>query len=275
MPILPLKAALEENVNSFTWKNLIEHIRRAVRGLAFVSPAVTSSSTVNESQYFVVVDTTSGNVTMTLPLAAKYKDKHFVFKKKVAANSLTVSCSGSDTIEGSASVVLKDQYAKLHVISDGNTTWYRFDPIDYKPRCRVHMNSTDFTPGVMTQSILPFTHEDWDVGGYWDTTNYKYTPLRAGYYRCTLAVLWVNAAGLDTNDPLLTRIRKNTVASDRGFDYAFTGETDLQRITTDTIYCNGSTDYIDFSIEYSASAGTVTIEGDKWYTYATIDYIGE
>jgi len=50
------------------------------------------------------VDTSGGTVTVTLPLAASTPGKEFFIKKVAAANTLTVNPSGSDTIDGAASL---------------------------------------------------------------------------------------------------------------------------------------------------------------------------
>ena len=120
---IPKKASFGEDTNSFTWKNLIEALRKAIGGLSFVS-STTTAITTDESQYFVIGDTTSGSVTITLPLASSLKDKQFVIKKKSASNTLTVTANTADTIEGAASVSMTGNYATLQLISDGQNTWY-------------------------------------------------------------------------------------------------------------------------------------------------------
>ena len=122
--LLPRKAIYETDVNSFSWKNLIDSLRKAVVGHLYVS-FVSASDTVTDSQFFVIVDSTAGNVTMTLPLAANCKDKQFCFKKKVAGNSMIISANTSDTIEGAATITKNNRYDTVYVVSDGQTTWYR------------------------------------------------------------------------------------------------------------------------------------------------------
>lgn len=79
---------------------------------------VTSASNTN-----IFADATSGNITVTLP-AASTTDKKFLVKKiDSSANTVTVTRAGSDTIEGSNTVVLTAQYQWLVVQSDGTATW--------------------------------------------------------------------------------------------------------------------------------------------------------
>ena len=51
---------------------------------------LTTSDVVWPSDDVLLVDTTTGGITMTLPLAANVKGQYFVFKKLVAANTLTI-----------------------------------------------------------------------------------------------------------------------------------------------------------------------------------------
>ena len=122
--LLPRKVILEENINTFGWKTLITQIYNAIRGILFVS-STTSSITVKDSVFFVIVDSTSGSVTVTLPLAATCKDKQYCFKKKVAANSMVIAANAADRIDGAASVTKTNQYDTVYVVSDGQTSWYR------------------------------------------------------------------------------------------------------------------------------------------------------
>jgi len=54
-----------------------------------------------------LVDSSSGNITVTLPSAADVTDQNVTIKKTDAVNIVTIS--GSETIDGSASFVLSSQ----------------------------------------------------------------------------------------------------------------------------------------------------------------------
>lgn len=70
------------------------------------------------------VDTTGGNVTITLPDATEVAaDTRFIVKRTTAgANSLTVATGGGN-IDGSATKSMPTQYDKFTFVSDGTNYW--------------------------------------------------------------------------------------------------------------------------------------------------------
>jgi hypothetical protein len=70
----------------------------------------------------VLADASGGAITVTLPTPATGAN---VAVKKVdsSSNSVTVSQSGTETIDGSASITLTEQYEALTLWSDG-TDWF-------------------------------------------------------------------------------------------------------------------------------------------------------
>jgi len=91
-------------------------------GIASVSAAYT----VAENIFYVRADVSGAGFTVTLPLALG-RDGRMILVKKIdsSGNTLTVGISGSDTIEGSASVTTTTQYKSWLFISNGNATWER------------------------------------------------------------------------------------------------------------------------------------------------------
>jgi len=86
------------------------------------SRTVTSDTTATGSDGFFAVDATSGAVTITLPDALRYAGRIFYVKKvDASANAVTVVPSGTDLIDGAASVALSTQYesAELYARADG------------------------------------------------------------------------------------------------------------------------------------------------------------
>jgi len=64
---------------------------------------VTAATVLLGSDGLVVVDTTSGHVTVTVPDARSNIGRVVTLKKLVAANNLVVDVLGTDTVEGGAS----------------------------------------------------------------------------------------------------------------------------------------------------------------------------
>jgi hypothetical protein len=84
----------------------------------------TSSITLDTSAVVWPFNTTSGSLVPTLPLASGVAGRKYTIFKTVAANSLTITPSGSDTINGAATLVLSSANSSAKLISDGGTNWY-------------------------------------------------------------------------------------------------------------------------------------------------------
>jgi len=70
----------------------------------------------------VLVDTTNGNVTIDLPPAEK--GIHFVIKKTDnSANTVIIDAAGSETIDGSTTKTLPNQYDSIRIVSDSVEWW--------------------------------------------------------------------------------------------------------------------------------------------------------
>lgn len=90
--------------------------------------------------------------------------------------------------------------------------------------------------------LVQLDGETYDTNNFFDAiSNYRFQPLIAGYYQTVFSVAF-NGTGLST---VAIGIFKN------GVQYTATSVpgavgTDIFLNTGDLIYCNGSTDYIDF-----------------------------
>jgi len=78
--------------------------------------------TVVQGDGAIFVDTTAGNVTLTLPAATV--NEIFRIIKTVDTNSLIIQRAGTDTIEGATSITITGQYLTTQLYSDGSSTWY-------------------------------------------------------------------------------------------------------------------------------------------------------
>lgn len=81
---------------------------------------VSSNYTVTEDDDVIYVDTSSGNITITLPNASqRVPGREFVLLKISAANSLIIDPMGAITINGAASLTVTEQYAEVLARSNG------------------------------------------------------------------------------------------------------------------------------------------------------------
>ena len=92
--------------------------------VALATSTKTSNYTITGSDVVVFANATSGNVTITLPTASANAGYRFYVKRiDGTGNNCTVARSGSDTIDGQASISLDLQYTSLTLVSDGSV-WY-------------------------------------------------------------------------------------------------------------------------------------------------------
>lgn len=88
----------------------------------------TADQTINLTHYWVNVDATSGNVTITLPAASSAFGAgmgiQYVFRRvDNSGNTVTIVRSGSDTINGATSVSLTTQYAVEELQCVSTSAW--------------------------------------------------------------------------------------------------------------------------------------------------------
>ena len=92
-----------------------------------VAPNVvtTSAATYNATQtdgiQIILCDTTSNNVTVTLPSAVS-NTAIFHIKKIASANSMIIDPSGTETIDGGTTVTVTEQFESLMLVSN-NVNW--------------------------------------------------------------------------------------------------------------------------------------------------------
>jgi hypothetical protein len=92
-----------------------------VAGSVSAKTVITSSNYAMGSSDFAVL--ASGAVTVTLPKASTAAGM-LVFIKNTSTSTVTLSASGTDTIEGAASKSLTKQYDSLQLISNGTNQWF-------------------------------------------------------------------------------------------------------------------------------------------------------
>lgn len=120
-----------------------------------------------------------------------------------------------------------------------------------------YMSSTQsFTNNTPTK--VQFNAEEYDVGSYYDSaTNYRFTPLVAGYYQISGRIQFASGASGSAEIDLY----KNGSEYKRGANLPFPsgGSTMMPNISA-VVYLNGSTDYIEL---YAAqnSGGSLSTQG--------------
>jgi hypothetical protein len=117
------KPSQYEDVNQYSYKLWFQSIYNYVLSRVKVV-TTTAALTVMDDTYYVRVDCTGGALTITLPSALSYPGRRILIKKiDATGNAVTISRSGTDTIEGSNTMSLAAQWNKQELISNGNTMW--------------------------------------------------------------------------------------------------------------------------------------------------------
>lgn len=86
----------------------------------------TAAYTVTDADDFIAVDTTAGDVTITLlALASRTKNRPVYIKKVAGANNVIIDGDGAETIDGAATQTIAILYESLSLIP-GASEWYIF-----------------------------------------------------------------------------------------------------------------------------------------------------
>jgi hypothetical protein len=117
------------------------------------------------------------------------------------------------------------------------------------PAFRVVLNNNQsFTSAVSTKVV--FDTKTFDTNN--NVSSGTFTPTVAGYYQINAGIYFTLSTGSFTNARI--QIYKNGSLYSRGTMIFFSG-TDIAISTSDLVYCNGSTDYIEI---YGYAGGTTT-----------------
>lgn len=112
-------------VDSFSFKQWFSKITDYVYSRTAIK-TTTVSYTMESNKFHARADATGGARTITLPTASTCPGRQILITKvDSSGNAVTVTCAGSDTIQGSASVSLAAQWNKALLISNGNNGWER------------------------------------------------------------------------------------------------------------------------------------------------------
>ena len=102
---------------------LLDMVRRLQR---LPSRLVSADTMLTAADFLVMMDTSGGSRTVTLPLAAQHPNQRYEIKKTSASNTLTVQRSGSDTIDGATTkawTTLNQTYGFQSAIVTAPSTW--------------------------------------------------------------------------------------------------------------------------------------------------------
>lgn len=127
-----------------------------------------------------------------------------------------------------------------------------------KPMFRVKQSS-DQSISHATDTVVQFNNlshaESFNVGGYFNTSNYRYVPQVAGYYWFGATVTMRTAVP----DYVVVTIRKNGVNTYRNLGMESNAQNaHVPAHTSGVIYMNGSTDYADVIVYHNTGSAINT-----------------
>lgn len=171
--------------------------------------------------------------------------------------SLTGKVTGSTSFDGSANVSLTTSITGLGAAngiatldSNGRVPSTQLPPFAHD-KIEIYMSTNVPTTSAGWQKIQ-LNSVSYDTNALFDSTNEYIKPKKAGYYMCNARVRFINtmsdiALGLGKNGENYAAIGPDAVANSV---YAIGGSV--------TVYCNGTTDYIDLRL-YSNSVQDFTV----------------
>ena len=89
-------------------------------------PIATTSSasyTATTSNYTILCNTTSNNITLNLPAASSNTGRVYNIKKIAAANTLTIDANASELIDGATTLAMTTNQQARNIVCDG-TGWH-------------------------------------------------------------------------------------------------------------------------------------------------------
>lgn len=93
-------------------------------GYSFYSLTASTYTAGTNDETVILADTTSNDITITLPAAASYTKKVFIIKKVgSSSNKVTIDGNASETIDGDLTLVVNTIYTSITLLSDGSN-WH-------------------------------------------------------------------------------------------------------------------------------------------------------
>jgi len=179
--------------------------------------------------------------------------------------ALTMNGNTGQTLTSKVTSLAPNQ-AVAYIYRVSNTTWYPFETQMAQgngPAFSYYLGAGQ-TISTATDTKIQFATKIFDTNNYYDaTTNYRFTPLIAGYYQITVCVRDGTGA---TAGSIRANIYKNGGVVSTFISANNTNS--VSAMTSDLIFMNGSTDYIEGYI-YQNSGANMSLQTNAQYNYIT------
>lgn len=144
--------------------------------------------------------------------------------------------------------------ANTYTVSQADTTFAPIGAVN-GPAFRATRITSNQTIAAATNVKVQFNNEVYDTNNCYDpTTNYRFTPTRAGYYQVNLTL------NFPSDGRTYGKIYKNGSEYGRAFSYQIA---DSGSSGSDLVYMNGTTDYIEFYAYLYSGSGSISTDGTQ------------
>ena len=177
------------------------------------------------------------------------------------ATSIATALESATTTVNVSSATAPTSGQVLTATGGTAATWQNPTAITGLPAFSAY-NSASQTIPTTSQTKLVFNTKDFDVTNAFDaTTNYRFTPLVAGYYQVTGALVISPVNTLST-----LYLYKNGSAFKKSSNPSNPGTNYCAIAISAIVYLNGSTDYIELFIDAGGLSGYSTnASGSTWF----------
>jgi hypothetical protein len=216
-----------------------------------------SSSVIGQE----VICTGSSAYTITLPAVAA--NLYFDVFCQTTSHAIVTLSPASGTIAGQTNIALGSGDG-VRIMSDGTNWWVLQNWLQPASFSATKSTTTAITSaGIVT---IKFDTKSSDIGGFYDTSTYTYTPLLPGIYNFTANSAFASNAGTNYTSKIFLNQSGTIVSQD--VQFLSSGTFVFQNIVNQVLSMNGSTDYILISAtQNSGSSVNINSTGTDLGTF--------
>jgi hypothetical protein len=133
--------------------------------------------------------------------------------------------------------------------------------------------SADQTITSNVDTVVQFNTSDFDPQSWLNTSTYRITPNIAGYYQVSFFAWFASASAANNQYNAQARKNGSTFLLAQELATASASNSGVSMGGTRTVYLNGTTDYLDFTV-YNGTSGSITLQATNgtWATASLISY---
>jgi hypothetical protein len=202
-----------------------------------------------------VICTGASSYVLTLPAVAS--DLYFDIFSQTTSNALVTITPASGTIAGQSTLVIGSGDG-VRVVSDGTNWWVLQNWLQPASFSATKSTTTTITNGGTV--TVKFDTKVFDIGTFYSTSAYTYTPLLPGKYVFQASSAFASNAGTNYSSKLY--INQSGTIVDQNVQFLSVGTFVIQDRLSQVLQMNGSTDYVLVSA-FQNSGSSVNIDASS------------